>query len=75
MQVPPIQRVEPPPQDDIEIHEIHSDLEEESNPSTCPVNIITSIASSIPNTQISKNMFDSSFSQFSFSELNVSLIL
>ena len=30
---------------------------------------------SIPNTQISKNMFDSSFYQFSFSELNLSPIL
>ena len=28
MQVPPIQQVEPLPHDNIEIHEIHSDLEE-----------------------------------------------
>ena len=28
MQIPPIQLAKPPPQADIEIHEVHSDLEE-----------------------------------------------
>ena len=66
MQIPPVQQVEPPPQADIEIHEIHSDLEEESGPSTFPVNILTSMTSSIPNTHLFENIFYSSFSQISF---------
>ena len=75
MQIPPIQQVEPPPLADIEIHKIHSDFEEESGPSTFHVNILASMTSSIPSTQLSKNIFYSSFSQFSFSELNLSPII
>ena len=41
MQIPHIQQVEPPPQANIEIHKIYSDLEEESGPSTFPLNILT----------------------------------
>ena len=59
MQIPPNQQVEPPPQDEIEIHEIHSDLEEESWPSTFPINILTSKTSFDPNTQTPENIFDS----------------
>ena len=50
LQVPPIQQVEPLPQANVEIHEIHSDLEEENNPSTFPVNFLTSMNSSIATT-------------------------
>ena len=39
LQVPPIQQVEPFPQANMEVHEIHSDLEEENSPSTCPVDV------------------------------------
>ena len=39
----------------------HSDLEEEAGPATFFVNIITSMASSIPGTQLSEISFDSLF--------------
>ena len=64
MQSPPIQQVEPLPQDNIEIHEIHSDLEEENTHSIFPVNVYTSMTSSIPITQSSQSIRDSSFPQF-----------
>ena len=50
IQIPPIQQVKPFPQANIEIHEIHSDLEEENNPSIFPVNVLTSMTSSITTT-------------------------
>ena len=50
LQIPPVQQVEPPLQPQIEVHEIHSDLEEEDGPGTCLVNILTSMTSSIPST-------------------------
>ena len=49
VQVPPIQQVNPPRPADIEIHDVHSDLEEEEGPSTFPVNVLTSLITSIPN--------------------------
>ena len=75
MQVPPIQPVEPLPQVNIEIHEIHSDLEEKNSPSTCPINFYTSMTSSIPTTQFSGSIIDSSFPKLYFSEINLSQIL
>ena len=49
-------------QPEIEIHEIHSDPKEEARPATCPVNILTSMTSSIPaSTQLSESIFDSLF--------------
>ena len=63
MEVPPIQQVNPPPLADIEIHDVHSDLEEEDGPSTFPINFLTSLISSIPNLQEFEAMLDSSFSQ------------
>ena len=75
LQIPPVQHVEPPPQPEIEVHEIHSDLEEEAGPSTCPINILTSMTSSIPGTHLSENIFDSLFPQYSFSKLNLKSIL
>ena len=50
LHIPPFQQVELPPQPKIEVHEIHSDLEEESYPATCLENILTSLTSSIPYT-------------------------
>ena len=72
MQVPPIQQVEPMPQANIEIHEIHSDLEEENNPSTYPIDVYTSMKSSISTTQSCGSIIDSSFPQLSFPEINLS---
>ena len=48
MKVPPIQQVNPPPLADIEVHYIHSDLEDEEGPSTFPISVLTSMISSIP---------------------------
>ena len=50
--VPPIQQVEPLPQANVDIHEIHNDLEEENYTSSCPVNVYTSMTSFIPTTQL-----------------------
>ena len=63
MQVPPIRHVNPMPPFDVEIHDIDSDLEEETGPSTCPVSILTSLVSSIPSVQESEFVLESSFSQ------------
>ena len=75
MQVPQIQQVEPMPQANIEIHEIHSDLEEENNPSTYPIDVYNSMKSSIATTQSCASIIDSSFPQFSFPEINLSRII
>ena len=71
LQIPPVQQVETPPQPDVEIHEIHSDLEEEAGPISCPVNILTSMTSSIPDTQLSTVLFYALFHRPSFSHLNL----
>ena len=52
LQIPPIQQVEPFPQDNVEVHEIHSDLDEENNPSTCPMDFFTSMTSASITTQL-----------------------
>ena len=75
VQVPHIQQVNPTPLDDIEIHDIDSDLEEETGPSTCLVSILTSLVSSIPNPEESEFVLGASFSQHSFSEINISPIM
>ena len=62
MQVPPIRQVNPLPPSDVEIHDIDSDLEEDTGPSTCPVNILTSLVSSIPSLQEFEFFLGSSFS-------------
>ena len=62
MQVPPIRQVNPFPPSDVEIHDIDSDLEEESGPSTCPVGILTSLVSSIPSPEDPKFVLGGSFS-------------
>ena len=51
VQVPPIQQVNPTPLADIEIHDIHNDLEEEEGTFACPVSVLTSLISSIPGLQ------------------------
>ena len=47
LQIPPVQQVEPPPEPEIEVHGIDSDLEEESGSATHLVNILSSMTSSI----------------------------
>ena len=61
LQIPLGEQVEPLPQPEIEVHEVHSDLEEEARPTTCPLNILTSMTSSIPGIQLSESIFDSLF--------------
>ena len=51
MKVPLIQQVNPPLPPDIQIHDVDSDLDEEEGPSTFPVNVLTSLISSIPTLQ------------------------
>ena len=63
------------PQPNLNIHEIHNELEEENTPSTFPVNIITSMTSSITTTQLSGIIFYSSFPQLYFPGINLSQIL
>ena len=55
------------PQANFEMHEIHSDLDEENSPSTCPVDVFTSMNSSA--------IFDSSFSQYSFFKIRLAQII
>ena len=64
MQVPPIQQVEPMPQANTEIHEIHSDLDEENDSSIFPINFYTSMTSSILIAHSFGCIIDSSFPQF-----------
>ena len=45
LQIPPVEQVEYPPKPEIEVHGIDSDLDEESGPATCPVNIFSSMTS------------------------------
>ena len=59
---------------DVEIHDIDSDLEEETGPSTRPVRILTSLVSSIPSSEDSEFVLGGSFSQHSFFEINISLV-
>ena len=47
VQVHPIQQVNITPLDDIEIHDIDTDLEQEEGTSTCPASVLTSLISSI----------------------------
>ena len=62
VQVPPIQQVNPLHPSDVEIHDIYSDLEEETGPSICPVCILTSLVSSIPSPEESEFVLGASFS-------------
>ena len=57
--VSPIWQVEPLPQENVEIHEIHSDLEEENYTSSYPVNVYTFMTSFIPTTQLSASIVNS----------------
>ena len=61
----------------IEVEEIHSDLEEENTPSTfvCSDNGFTTMTSSSTTTQLFGNTFYSLFPQHSFSQINLSHIL
>ena len=75
VQVPPIQQVNPTPLDDIEIHDIHNDMEEEEGTSSFLVSVLTSMISSIPALQQFDTMLDSSFSQQYLSKIKFSPIL
>ena len=62
LQVPPFQQVEPFTQANIELYEIHDDIEEEKNTTTFHVDVFTSMTSSATTTQLSGSIFYSSFS-------------
>ena len=46
LEIPPIQQVEPLPQANVEVHEIHSDLDKENSPSSYHVDVFNSMTSS-----------------------------
>ena len=71
LEIPPVQQFEPTPQPKVEIHGIHKKLEEEVKPTTFPMNILTSMTSSIPHTQLLEGIFDSLLPLSSFSQLNL----
>ena len=56
-----IQQVEPQSKHEIEIHQIDSDLEEETGNPTFHVNMYTSMTSSVPDSQISGDIFHALF--------------
>ena len=74
-QVPIIQQVKPQPKHEIEIHQIDSDLEEDTRNPTFPVNIYTSRTSSVLDSHFSGDLFHALFPQFSFSHVDLNHIL
>ena len=59
----------------IEIHDLDSDLEEETENPTCPINIVTSMTSSVSLSQFSRDVFDPLFSNSSFSHVDLKPIV
>ena len=59
----------------IEIHDLDSDLEEETENPTCPVNIVTSMTSSVSLSQFLGDLFDPLFSKSSFSHVDLKPII
>ena len=77
--VPPqvlvIRKVESQLEHEIEIHQIDSDLEEETEKTTFSVNIYTSRTSFVPNSHFSRDIFHDLFPQSSFSHVDLKPIL
>ena len=59
----------------IEIHDIDSDLEEETGKPTCPVNIVTSMTSSLSLLQFLGDLFDHLFCKSSFPHVDLKPIV
>ena len=70
-----IQQVDPESERKIEIHEIDSDLEEETGNATSPFNIFTSRTSYVPFSEFLGDIFHALFSPSSFSHVDLNPIV
>ena len=75
MQVPSAQKVISLSSAQIEVHDVHSDLNEEDDPATNPEVVMNTLLSSIPNIQGFPSMLGSSSSHQSYSKIIFSRIM
>ena len=70
-----IRQVDSESESKIEIHDLDSDLEEEIENPTCPINFVTSMTSSVSLSQFSRDVFDPLFSNSYFSHVDLKHIV